>query len=137
MGASENEALVREYVARVVNRDPGFADLLADDVVWWTPPGTAHGGGAREGKAAVLEFIRHGSAKYSANAKFELEIEAIVANDEWASAQLVLRTETARGTPYVNHLHIAFRIRDGKIARGREYSDTLHTFRSFGPEELA
>jgi ketosteroid isomerase-like protein len=137
MGARENEALVREYLARVGRGDPGFADLLADDVVWWTPPGTAHGGGSREGKDAVLAFIRHGSAKYSTDAKFELEIEAIVADEEWACAQLVLRTETARGAPYVNWLHIAFRIRAGRIALAREYSDTLLAFRSFTPEELA
>jgi ketosteroid isomerase-like protein len=137
VGARENEALVREYLGRVTRGDPAFADLLADDVAWWTPPGTAHGGGSREGKEAVLAFIRHGSAKYSSRAKFELEIEAIVANDDWACAQLVLRTETARGAPYVNYLHIAFRIRGGRIALGREYSDTLLAFRSFTPEELA
>lgn len=137
MGARENQALVREYLARVARGDPGFADLFADDVVWWTPPGTAHGGGSRQGKAAVLEFIRHGSAKYSSSAKFELETEALVADDEWVCAQLVLRTETARGAPYVNWLHIAFRIRDGRIALAREYSDTLLAFQTFTPEELA
>jgi ketosteroid isomerase-like protein len=137
VGARENAALAREYLARVSRRDPRFAELLADDVVWWTPPGSTHGGGAREGKAAVLEFMRHGSAKYSASAKLELEIEAIVADDDWAAAQVVLRTQTARGTPYTNYLHIAFRIRDGRIALAREYSDTLHTARSFTPDELA
>ena len=137
MSARENAAIARDYLERVGRRDPSFADLLADDVVWWTPPGSAHGGGAREGKAAVLEFVRHGSQKYSASAKLELEIEQIVADEDWACAQLVLRTATARGTPYTNYLHIAFRIRGGQIALAREYSDTLRTANSFTPEELA
>jgi ketosteroid isomerase-like protein len=137
MGARETAAVAREYLERVGRRDPSFADLLADDAVWWTPPGSAHGGGAREGRGAVLEFVRRGSLKYSASAKLELEIERIVADDEWACAQVVLRTATARGAPYTNYLHIAFRIRDGRISLAREYSDTLHTARTFAPEELA
>ncbi len=135
MGAAENAALAREYLARVSRGDPSFADLLADDVVWWTPPGSNHGGGAREGKPAVLAFMREGSRKYAA--PLQLEVEQVVADEAWAAVQVVLHTRTPRDEPFTNYLHIAFRFRDGRIVLAREYSDTQRAAGAFTAEELA
>ena len=133
MGARENKELVLEYLARIGARDASFEKLLADDVVWWVPPGSA-GGGTYRGKAKVLEFINSGSEKYSSSAPFEMTIEQVVADDEWASVQLVIDTKTARGRDYRNHYHIAFQIRDGEIILGKEYPDTQHAHEVFSAE---
>ena len=53
MGAAANKARVRDYFARLAAGDPNLPGLLADDVVWWIPPGSKLGGTLR-GKAAVL-----------------------------------------------------------------------------------
>jgi ketosteroid isomerase-like protein len=134
--AQQNAAVARQYLERASRRDPSYADLLAEDVIWWTPPGSNHGGGARIGKAAVMEFARRGSVKYSASTPLEMLIERVVADDHWACAQIVLRTQTARGDPYTNDIHIAFRIREGRIVLAREYSDTGQAARVFSAEEL-
>ena len=83
----------------------------------------------------VLDFMQQGSRKYAA--KLDFEVEHIVADDEWASVQLVLRTRTPRGEPFTNYLHIAFRFRDGRIVLAREYSDTRRAAEAFTAEELA
>jgi ketosteroid isomerase-like protein len=131
VGARENTALIEEYLARIGRRDPRFAELLADDVVWWVPPGSDAGGTYR-GKPAVLEFIAKGAGKYASDPPLRFEIERIVADDEWACAQLVLQARTAAGRDYRNYLHIAFQIRDGRIALAREYVDTKLAHDAFG-----
>ena len=133
MGARENTALVEEYLTRIGKQDPSFEKLLADDVVWWVPPGSEAGGTYR-GKATVLDFIRSGSGKYSATAPFEITIERVVADDEWAAVQLIIDTKTADGRDYRNHYHIAFEIRDGEIVFAKEYPDTKYAHDVFAQE---
>ena len=126
MGATENKALVREYLDRIGRGDARFSDLFADDIVWWVPPGSDNGG-TYEGKAAVLELISGGSGQYSATVPMKFVIEEIVADEEWACVQLILETQTAKGEDYRNFYHIAFRIRDGRIALAKEYLDTKYS----------
>lgn len=133
MGASENAALVREYIRRISSGDPSFQKLLADDVVWWVPPGS-HAGGTYQGKQRVLEFIGSGTGRYAADTPIEITIEQVVADDEWACVQMVLEARTAAGRDYRNHLHIAFQIRDGEIVLAKEYPDTKAAHDAFAGE---
>lgn len=126
MGAAENEALVREYLDRIGRGDPSFSDLFSDDIVWWVAPGSENGG-TYHGKAKVLDLISGGSAQYSATDPMKFIIETVVANEEWASVQLILETKTAKGDDYRNFYHIAFQIRDGQIALAKEYFDTKYS----------
>jgi len=131
MGARENAALVCEYLARVSRGDPSFSDLFADDIVWWVTPGSK-AGGTYEGRAAVLEMIGAGVERYAAGAPLTFEIERVVADDEWASVQLVLEARTAAGRAYRNHYHIAFQLRAGAIVYAKEYLDTKVAADAFG-----
>ena len=125
MGAAANRELVREYLDRIGRGDPSFSDLFAEDIVWWVPPGSDKGG-TYEGKAAVLELISGGVGEYSSEQPIKFIIEEIVADEEWASVQLILEAKTAKGDDYRNFYHIAFRIREGLIELAKEYLDTKY-----------
>ena len=125
MGAAANKALIREYFARVGSGDPSLPELLADDVVWWIPPGSKLGG-TRRGKAQVLEVMAGAFELFAKDQPLRIELEQIVAEDDWVCVQFTLETSTARGLDYCNHYHIAFELRDGRIARVNEYVDTAY-----------
>ena len=126
MGAAENKALVLEYLDRIGRGDASFSDLFAEDIVWWVPPGSENGG-TYEGKPAALELISGGSGQYSSADPMKFIIEEIVADEDWACVQLILETKTAKGADFRNFYHIAFRIRDGRIALAKEYLDTKYS----------
>jgi len=124
------KAVVREYLDRIGKGDPRFEELLADEVVWWVPPGSEAGGTYR-GKTTVLGLIRGGSGKYAAGEPLRFSVERIVAEDEWVCVQTVLEARTARGQDYRNYFHLAFQVRGGQIVLAREYLDTQHANDAF------
>jgi ketosteroid isomerase-like protein len=124
------KAVVREYLDRIGKGDPRFEELLADEIVWWVPPGSEAGGTYR-GKDAVLGLIRSGSVKYAAGEPLRFEVERIVAEGEWVCVQTVLEARTARGRDYRNYFHLAFQVRSGRIVLAREYLDTQHANDAF------
>ena len=124
-----NKALVRRYLRAMSSGDPSLPELLTDDVTWWVPPSSPLGG-QRRGKAAVLELMASGIGLYDASVPFGIEIEAIVAEGEWVALQMVMTARTAKGQPYRNFYHWAFRVRDGRICEVKEYVDTLYAQRT-------
>ena len=122
-----NKALVRLYFERMASDDPAVGELLAEDAAWWVPPSTAYGG-TYEGREAVLALM--GSAKdlYDAATPLEVDIQQLIAEGEWVSAQFVMRARSAKGEPYENYYHFAFQIRDGLIVRVHEYLDTKYVY---------
>ena len=124
-----NKQVVRRYLRAMSSGDAALAELLTDDVTWWVPPSSPLGG-LREGKPAVLGLIASGGALYDASEPFGIEVEAMLAEGEWVAVQLVLSARTAKGRPYRNFYHFAFRIRDGRICAVKEYVDTLYAQRA-------
>jgi ketosteroid isomerase-like protein len=55
-----------------------------------------------------------------------ITIESLIAEGDRAAVQLVIDGRTAKGEPYHNSYHFAFRVRDGRICEVREYVDTLY-----------
>ena len=129
MGANENKAFVREYFARVSRGDQTLPDAFADDVTWWVPPGSDMAG-TYEGKNAVLGLFAQGVSLYSHTEPFQVEVQELVAEGDVVCAQVVISATTAKGTPYRNHYHFAFTIRDGKIRAVKEYVDTQYAHRT-------
>lgn len=123
-----NKQLIRRYLQAMSTGDPALPDLLTEDVTWWVPPSSPLGG-LREGKAKVLELMASGVGLYDTSVPFGLEIEALVADDEWVALQMVMTARTARGEAYCNYYHWAFRVRGGKICAVKEYVDTLYAQR--------
>ena len=125
MTTAENKAIVRAYFDKMTSGAVDLPDLLADDVTWWVPPSSKLGG-TYEGKAAVLELMGSGVDLYDADTPLDVEIEQMVAEDDWVTVQTTITGKTARGEDYRNHYHFAFQLRDGKIVLVKEYVDTLY-----------
>ncbi|NQZ98609.1 MAG: nuclear transport factor 2 family protein [Myxococcales bacterium] len=125
MTTAENKAIVRVYFDKMTSGAVDLPDLLADDVTWWVPPSSKLGG-THEGKAAVLELMGSGVDLYDADTPLDVEIEQMVAEDDWVTVQTTITGKTARGEDYRNHYHFAFQLRDGKIVLVKEYVDTLY-----------
>ena len=123
-----NKEVVRRYLRAMASGDPALPELLADDVTWWVPPSSPLGG-LREGKPAVLALMGSGIGLYDASVPFGIEVEQMVAEGEWVALQMVMTARTAKGQPYRNHYHWAFRVRDGQICAVKEYVDTLYAQR--------
>jgi uncharacterized protein len=123
MTTDETRALVHRYFELMRAGSPALPALLADDVSWWVPPSSPLGG-LHEGKAKVLALMAQGVALY--DGPLAVTIESVIAEGDRAAAQLVIEGRTAKGEPYRNFYHFAFRVRDGKICAVREYVDTLY-----------
>jgi hypothetical protein len=119
-----NKELIWRYLRAMSSGDPALPDLFTDDVTWWVPPSSPLGG-LREGKAAVLALMASGVGLYDTRVPFATEVEAMVAEGEWVAVQMVMTARTARGAPYRNFYHWAFRVREGRICAVKEYVDTL------------
>ena len=125
MGSAENKALVQEYFQKIQSGDASLPELLHDDVEWWVPQGSRMGGTVR-GKPAVLELMGSSVGLYDPSIPLKVTIEEIIAEGDWVCVQFVIDAKTARGADYHNDYHFAFRIREGRIARVKEYVDTAY-----------
>jgi uncharacterized protein len=123
VSTEETKALVQRYFDAMRTGSPALADLLADDVTWWVPPSSPLGG-LHEGRAKVLALMAQGVGLY--DGPLAITIESLIAEGDRAAVQVVIDGRTAKGEPYHNFYHFAFRVRDGKIRAVREYVDTLY-----------
>ena len=125
MGAAENKRLIEDYFDRISRGDPTLPELLADDVVWWVPPGSDMAGTYR-GRTAVLEMMGKGIGLYAQSEPIRIAVEKLVAEGDDVCVQFVLSAKTAKGRDYRNHYHFAFVVRGGKIVHVKEYVDTKY-----------
>ena len=122
-----NKATVREYFERMACGDPDLGEMFWEEACWWVPPSTEYGG-LYEGRDAVLELTSSATDLYDDSVPMRIEIDQLIAEGEWVSAQFRLRARTAKGEEYENFYHFAFRLRDGKILRVNEFLDTKYAF---------
>jgi len=123
VGIEENKGVVREFFRRLNAGDPAVAEMLTDDATWWVPR-SSELGGTHRGKAAVLGLMGKGVDLYQP--PLDVTVEEMVAERDQVAVQLVIEAKTARGEPYRNDYHFAFRVRDGRICTVREYLDTKY-----------
>jgi hypothetical protein len=126
MRTDETKALVRRWFEAMRTGDPKLPELLADDVSWWVPPSSPLGG-LHEGKAKVLALMGQGVGLY--DGPLAITLESLIAEGDRAAVELVIDGRSAKGEPYHNHYHFAFRARDGRICAVKEYVDTLYAQR--------
>ncbi len=130
MSSEDSKAIVRAYFEALRTGDAGLADLLADDVSWWVPPGSDYAG-THEGKTAVLSFLGGGVGYYAEDEPMVVEIQSIIAEGGQVACEFTLEATTASGKAYKNHYHFAFEIEGGRIRRVREYLDTHYAHQAF------
>jgi steroid delta-isomerase-like uncharacterized protein len=106
-------SLVRAYNAKSVAE---VAGLYGDDAVYWD---ALHRDGVR-GRAAIRELI---ASLFDAYPDERLEIEALVADDRQAVAELLSTGTAAGGRPFRLALTEVYTVEDGRIVSCRAYFD--------------
>lgn len=126
MSAADNKTTVRGYFEAVNKGDSAkVVGTFADDCVWWVPPGSDMAG-TYKGKGAVLELFGKGVSLYDPTTPLAVEIQDLVAEGDRVAAQVIISAKTAKGKPYKNHYHFAFKLRDGQFVEVKEYVDTAY-----------
>ena len=129
MSTEANKALVQSYFD-IMTSSGNVADLFADNISWWVPPGSGLSG-THEGKEAVLVFLSGGVDYYDQNSPMMVSIDHMIAEDDWVACEFTLQAKTARGKIYKNYYHFAFKFENGLIRHVKEYLDTHYAFETF------
>lgn len=61
-----------------------------------------------------------------------MEVSGMVAEGDLVAAEVRSHAVTRRGKIYANDYHLLFKLRDGKVAEVREYTDLMHAAEVFG-----
>lgn len=129
MSTVDNKALIKSYFDTMTSAG-NVAELFADNICWWVPPGSGLSGTHR-GKDAVLAFLGGGVDYYDQNTPMVVTIDHMIAEDDWVSCEFVLEAKTAGGKSYKNYYHFAFQVENGLIRAVKEYLDTHYAFETF------
>jgi ketosteroid isomerase-like protein len=131
MSAQENKHVVRKFFEAGNAGDMDTVmSLIADDVVW-TDIGTTSLSGTYRGKTDLTERLLgplFGRLKSGIN----MQLQRLIAEDDYVVAQTSGRAETLEGVPYNNTYCWIIRIRGGQFAEVTEFLDTELVTSVFG-----
>jgi ketosteroid isomerase-like protein/nitrite reductase/ring-hydroxylating ferredoxin subunit len=96
--------------------------MMTDDATWWVA-GTMPISGSYDKKA--FERLLAGVLE-ACEAPIRIEPRSYVAEGESVAVEAESFAHTRNGLTYNNLYHFLFTVRDGKIARVKEYLDTMH-----------
>ncbi|QDY89783.1 DUF4440 domain-containing protein [Arthrobacter sp. UKPF54-2] len=120
MGSTENIELVRRgYEAFNAGDMATLSELFAEDAVWYAA-GSGVLSGTKQGRDAVLAYF--GELGAGSQGSFQASVEDIVGGENHTVA-IQHAQATSNGQTLAMGTVIAFVVRDGKIAEGREYSE--------------
>lgn len=131
------ETVTALYAAYASGDPARITDLLHDDVVWVAPAGNAtqvalglgdsNDAGAPRGandlgRELIVQFMAHNFARLFSQVKNEFR--SLVAEGGLVVAEHRLSAVLPNGRSYVNDYCFFYEVRDGRVARIREYMDT-------------
>jgi ketosteroid isomerase-like protein len=134
MSESGNVQVVKDAYAAFMRGDvAGVLALVTDDVDWHGvkgAEGAAPHGGARKGRAAVADFF----AKLGASTEFSRfePREYIAQGDQVVVIGDYSATVKDTGRSITSDWAMVFTVRDGRIARFREWTDSAQLVRAYG-----
>ena len=109
--------------------------ILAEDVVWHTPPSTMPDfRGPHIGRAAVIALITEAGASLFVNGTQRIEPLTLVAEDDRVAVQFRMTARTLSGFDYDNQYAFFFRYSGGQITEIWENVDTGYVYGVFGIE---
>ncbi len=132
MSVEDNKRIVREFCDhfRTSNSD-GLIDGLTEDATWWVngKPHLFPSAGIKT-KAEAATMFRNMLAAYSNG--LDMKVLNMIGEGDSVAAEARSQALTKSGKVYENEYFILFKIRDGKIASVREYTDLMHVEETFG-----
>ncbi len=132
MSVEYNKRVVREFCEhfKKSNAD-GLVDAMTDDATWWVngKPHLFPSSGTKTKEEAAKMFDNMLSAYTDG---LDMQIVSIIGEGDIVAAETRSHTTTRTGRVYENEYALFFTIRDGKVAKVREYTDLLHVLEVFG-----
>jgi uncharacterized protein len=132
MSVEDNKRIVREFCDRFrTSNVEGLLRAMTEDATWWVN-GKPHlfPSAGTKAKAAVGNMLRNMFAAYSDG--LDMKIINMIAGGDGVAAETRSHATTHSGKVYANEYFILFKIRGGKIASVREYTDLMHVQETFG-----
>jgi ketosteroid isomerase-like protein len=129
-----NQELIRSFLDAMTARDRDvLTEILADDVVWHTPPSTMpQFRGPHRGRAAAIALVVDAGGSLFVDGTQRIEVLHLIAEDNHAAAQFRMTARTVSGFAYDNQYAFFFRYADGQIVEIWENVDTGYVYAVFG-----
>lgn len=132
MSTEENKRIVREFMS-LFERSAfvEMLDMMAEEATW-TIVGKPHlfasAGVKTKGQmASIWEDLYE-----TLDGGLQMKVIGMVAEDDRIAAEVRSHATTKSGKIYDNDYHFLIAVRDGKIARIKEYTDLMHASEVFG-----
>ena len=126
MAIDQNKAVAKQFYERFTANDlPGVMATMTDDATFWILGKTTAGRVAGEFSKPQIEKVFTGMlARLKSGLK--MDVQSCIAEGDQVALQVTSYGELKDGRVYDQQYHAWMQIRDGKIAKVREYLDTLH-----------
>jgi ketosteroid isomerase-like protein len=134
-----NKEVVAGFLAALSSRDlERLGSLLTSDAVrYWPRPSFLGGGPEQAAGNTSRDTVEPAQGRdrlvaesranfYYRPGSITIEIERLIAENDYVAAQFILRAITRRDESYENYYHFLFRGINGKISQCWEYVDTLY-----------
>lgn len=119
----ENRRAVEHFIEVFSTGDSqAVTALMTEDATWWVA-GTTGLSGTYD-RAAFAKLLA--SVNETCTGPIKLTPKGWTVDGERVAVESESLTHTKTGRTYNNQYHFLFLVRDGKIARIREYLDTMH-----------
>ncbi len=128
----DSKTVLRRYVAAIQAEDErAIRSFFAADATWTLRAGELPTSGTWMGRDRIMDgFFATAMANYEPGS-VELEITAMIAEQDQVVLQWTSRARTRDGRAYENGCIGVFTLRAGKIQGVREYMDTLYAASAF------
>lgn len=129
MTLEANKKLVREFFDAIAAADFARMDrMMTDDATWWVAPSTIFSGlhTKKEFLALVPQLFEQAAGP------FTFDLRDFTAEEDRVSMTAKGNMPTKSGKVYASDYHFLLYVRDGKIAAGKEYGDSVHIGNVFG-----
>lgn len=129
MSSKANKELVLEFFDAIAHGDTQRMDtLMTSDATWWVAPSTIFSG--LHPKMAFLAIVPQLFALAAGPLTFRFD--ELTAEDDRVSLTAKGNMLMKSGKIYQSDYHFLLRVRDGKIAGGKEYLNSAHVNDIFG-----
>lgn len=134
MDRKQHEDVAKAFLDALGRCDTGtMSKLSTEDMTWWIMPGNKFSG--LHAKTSYLANL----PKLLENASGPLMMDYHEITGESDRLAIVAKGDLLMkdGRHYRNNYHFLLRFRDGKIASGKEFTDSLHINEIFGAPETS